>query len=90
MSKYPPIPDDGLGLPDLQEWIEFFGGYPNIPPEAWATWDQLYEAYRERQKLCAAPAVLIQPRRVQGLKRGGDMDNDKGSPRLNLRHQVTG
>jgi hypothetical protein len=50
MGKHPPIPDDGLWLPDLQEWIEFYGGYHNIPPDAWADWDRLYEAYRERQR----------------------------------------
>ena len=46
MSKYPPIPNDSLGLPDLKEWI--YGGYHNIPPAAWAEWDRLYEAHRER------------------------------------------
>jgi hypothetical protein len=29
-------------------WIKFYGRYHNIPPAAWARWDRLYEAYRER------------------------------------------
>jgi hypothetical protein len=49
--KIPPLPDDGLGLPDLQQWIDFYGGYQNIPPEARAEWDRLYEAYRERRQI---------------------------------------
>ncbi len=49
-TKFPPLPDDGLGLPDLQEWIAFYGGYHKIPPEAWAEWDRLNEAYRERRQ----------------------------------------
>jgi hypothetical protein len=32
------------------EWIEFYCGYHNIPPDAWAAWDRLYEAYRELQR----------------------------------------
>jgi hypothetical protein len=50
MNNFPPLPNDGLGLPDLQEWIKFYGGYSRIPPEAWAEWDRLNEAYRERQQ----------------------------------------
>jgi hypothetical protein len=30
------LSDDGLSLPDLQVWVEFFGGYHEIPAEAWA------------------------------------------------------
>ena len=48
-NKFLPRPADG-GLPDLREWIAFYGGYHNIPPEAWAEWDRLYAAYRERQR----------------------------------------
>jgi hypothetical protein len=25
-AKFPSLPRDGLGLPDLQEWIAFYGG----------------------------------------------------------------
>jgi len=32
------------------EWTEFYGGYHNIPPNAWADWDRLSEAYHERQR----------------------------------------
>jgi hypothetical protein len=49
--KFPPIPDDGLGLPDLQQWVAFYGGYDKITPEAWAEWDRLHERYRQMQKL---------------------------------------
>jgi hypothetical protein len=48
--NFPPPSDNGLGSPDLQEWIKFYGGYHNIPPAAWARWDRLYEAYRERRR----------------------------------------
>jgi hypothetical protein len=44
------MPDDGLGLPDLQQWVEFYGGYNKIPLEAWAEWDRRNAAYRERQQ----------------------------------------
>jgi hypothetical protein len=44
--KLPPMPDDGLAL-----WIEFYGGYHKVPPEAWAEWDRLHEAYRQMQRL---------------------------------------
>jgi hypothetical protein len=40
---------DSLRLPDLQEWVSAFGGYPNIPPEAWAEWDRLYEQSKRRR-----------------------------------------
>jgi hypothetical protein len=49
-ANFPPPSDNGLGSPDLQEWIKFYGGYHNIPPAAWARWDRLYEAYRERRR----------------------------------------
>jgi hypothetical protein len=44
MTKLPPLPDDDLSLRDLQQWIRFFGGYREIPDEAWAHWDRFYEA----------------------------------------------
>jgi hypothetical protein len=49
-NKLPLRPADG-GPPDLQEWIAFYGGYHNIPAEAWAEWDRLHVALRERQQL---------------------------------------
>jgi hypothetical protein len=51
MDRLPLRPADGLALPDLQEWMEFYGGYQNIPPEAWAEWELLCAAYRERQRI---------------------------------------
>jgi hypothetical protein len=38
-----------LRLPDLQEWVAAFGGYSQIPPEAWEAWDALY-AERKRRR----------------------------------------
>jgi hypothetical protein len=49
--KFPPLPDDGLALPDLQQWVAFYGGYDKIPAEAWAHWDELHERFRRMQKL---------------------------------------
>jgi hypothetical protein len=40
---------DPLRLPDLQEWVAAFGGYAQIPPEAWQAWDRLHEEYRRRR-----------------------------------------
>jgi len=40
--NFPPSSDDGV--PDLQEWIKFYGGYHSIPPAGWAHWDRLREA----------------------------------------------
>jgi hypothetical protein len=37
----------GLALPDLTQWVAFYGGYHLIPLEAWAEWDRLSERYRE-------------------------------------------
>lgn len=51
IAKFPSVPRDGLVLPDLQEWIAFYGGYDSIPNAAWTEWDRLHEAYRERQRL---------------------------------------
>jgi hypothetical protein len=45
-------------LPDLQEWIKFYGGYYNIPPAAWARWDRLYEAYREHRRINLGSPVI--------------------------------
>jgi hypothetical protein len=50
-TRLPPLPDDNLGLPDLQQWIEFYGGYHAIPAEAWAWWERLYEGHRKMRKL---------------------------------------
>jgi hypothetical protein len=47
------FPLDDLGLPDLQTWVRFYGGYHLIPPEAWAEWDRLHEHYRKRQQVDA-------------------------------------
>jgi hypothetical protein len=47
----PPLPDDDLGLLDLQAWVASFGGFNNIPAEAWAQWDRLYDAYHGVKKL---------------------------------------
>jgi hypothetical protein len=52
-SKFPPMPDDGLALPDLQEWIAFYGGYDKIPSWAWAEWDRLHDVYHAMQRLDA-------------------------------------
>jgi hypothetical protein len=51
LVRFPPLPDDDLGLPNLQAWVAFYGGYDKITPEAWAQWDRLYEAYRGMKKL---------------------------------------
>jgi hypothetical protein len=40
---------DPLRLPDLQEWVAAFGGYAQIPPEAWKACDELYEEHRRRR-----------------------------------------
>ena len=49
--RFPPLPDDDLRLPDLQQWVAFFGGYHNITPEAWAHWERGYEGYRKMQRI---------------------------------------
>jgi len=41
--KFPPLCDDDLALPDLAQWVAFYGGYDQITPRAWAEWDRLYE-----------------------------------------------
>jgi hypothetical protein len=41
---FPQLPDGDLRLPDLQQWITHYGGYDRIPPEAWAHWENTYEA----------------------------------------------
>ncbi len=58
MTKFPPLDDDTLALPELQQWVEFYGGYEKIPSEAWAWWDRLYEAYRQMQRLDSREARL--------------------------------
>jgi len=55
--KFPPLPDNGLALPDLQQWIEFYGGYDKILPEGWARWNELYEKYQQMQKLESRVAI---------------------------------
>jgi hypothetical protein len=34
-----------------RQWVAHYGGYHNIPPEAWAWWQRLYEGYRKMQRL---------------------------------------
>ncbi len=29
--KFPPLYDDELALPDLAQWVTFYGGYDQIP-----------------------------------------------------------
>ncbi len=29
--KFPPLYDDELALPDLAQWVAFYGGYEQIP-----------------------------------------------------------
>jgi hypothetical protein len=52
------MPEDDLGLPDLQAWVAFFGGFDKIPPEAWAQWDRLFEAYRGLKRLDGREALV--------------------------------
>jgi hypothetical protein len=47
----PPADADDLGLPDLQAWVAFYGGYCKIPAKAWEHWDKLHEAHRKMKKL---------------------------------------
>jgi len=54
--NFPPSSDDGV--PDLREWIKFYGGYQNIPPAAWARWDRLYEAYREHRRINSGDPII--------------------------------
>jgi len=42
-----------LALPDLAQWVGFYGGYDQIPASAWAEWDRLYEVRQRMQKLSA-------------------------------------
>jgi uncharacterized SAM-binding protein YcdF (DUF218 family) len=51
--RFPPLPDDGLALPDLRAWIVFFGGYDKIGPEAWEQWDRLHESHRTARRSTA-------------------------------------
>jgi hypothetical protein len=46
-QDFRPYFDDGLALPDLTQWVAFYGGYHLIPPEAGAEWDRRFERYRE-------------------------------------------
>ncbi len=52
-SKLPPLYDDDLALPDLEQWVAFYSGYEQIPSWAWAEWDRLYEVRKRMQKLSA-------------------------------------
>ncbi len=56
--KFPPPSDDGLRLPDLQEWIKFYGGYHNIPLAAWERWERLYGAYREYRQVNSGSPII--------------------------------
>jgi hypothetical protein len=54
--KFPALFDDDLALPDLAQWVAFYGGHDKIPPWAWAEWDRLYELRHRMQKLDARDA----------------------------------
>jgi hypothetical protein len=54
--KFPPLYDDDLALPDLAQWVAFYGGYDKITSRAWAEWDRLYEVRQRMQKLSARVA----------------------------------
>ncbi len=55
--KFPPLFDDDLALPDLAQWVAFYGGgYDQIPASAWAEWDCLHEVRRRMQKLSGREA----------------------------------
>jgi hypothetical protein len=56
--QFLPRVDDGLALPDLQQWVQFYRGYSNIPPAAWAHWDRLYENYREQRRTHGGTPVV--------------------------------
>ncbi len=49
--KFPPLYDDEQALPDLAQWLAFYGGYEQIPTWAWAEWERLYEQRQRMQKL---------------------------------------
>ena len=51
--KFPLLFDDDLALPDLAQWVAFYGDYDQIPTWAWAEWDRLYEVRQRMQKLSA-------------------------------------
>ncbi len=65
--KFPPLFDDELALPDLTQWIAFYGGYDQITPSAWAEWDRLYEAHAETERTGGEQI------RAQGTKLGNDL-----------------
>jgi hypothetical protein len=54
--KFPPLFDDDLALPDLAQWVAYYGGYDQITARAWAEWDRLYEVRQRMQKLGAREA----------------------------------
>ena len=54
--KFPPLFDDDLALPDLAQWVAFYGGYDRITPPARAEWDRLYEVRQRMQRLDARDA----------------------------------
>jgi hypothetical protein len=37
------FPTTTSSFPNLQQWVAHYGGYHNIPPEAWSWWDRLHE-----------------------------------------------
>ncbi len=49
--KFSPLYDDELALPDLAQWVAFYGGYDQIPAWAWVEWDRWYEQRQRMQKL---------------------------------------
>ncbi len=54
--KSPPLFDGELALPDLAQWVAFYGGYDQITPQAWAEWDRLHEVRQRMQKLSGREA----------------------------------
>jgi hypothetical protein len=54
--KFPPLCGDDLALPDLAQWVAFYGGYDQITALAWEEWDRLYDRRRRMQKLDAREA----------------------------------
>ncbi len=54
--KFPLLYDDELALPDLAQWVAFYGGYDQISTWAWAEWVRLHEVRQRMQKLSAREA----------------------------------
>jgi hypothetical protein len=39
-----------ITAPDLQDLVAKYGGYGNIPAEAWAEWDRANAAYQQHRR----------------------------------------